>query len=59
MSLLGVYQREIVPDIEENHTDISEGGRFKVVELNQEGSYGPHRYLLYLREISEDLRQRN
>ena len=52
MSLLSVYRREIIPDIEEKHADISKGVWFKVVAVKQEDGYVPHRYAVYLWYIS-------
>ena len=49
MSLLSLYRREIITDIYENHADISEVGRFKVVAVNQEDYAGPHRDAVYQR----------
>ena len=45
--LLSVYQREIIPAIEEKYAGISEGGRFKVVSVKQEDGAGPHQDALY------------
>ena len=41
MSLLSVYQRDIVPNIQDKYAYISEGGCFKLVSLNQEDRAEP------------------
>ena len=59
MSLLSVYQREIIPYIEEKHDDIYEVGHFKVATVKQEDDAGPNHYTVYLREILEEFCQRD
>ena len=56
MSLLSVYQRDIIPDIEEKHAEIYESGSFKVAAEKQEDSDRPHQDSVYLRDISEEFR---
>ena len=59
MYLLNVYQRDNIPAIEEKHAEISEGGRFKLVAVNQEDGAGPQKDAVYQQEILEEFHQRD
>ena len=54
MYLLSVHRRDIIPDNEKKHADISEGGCFKVVAVKKEDGDGPHRDTVYLWDILEE-----
>ena len=52
-----MYRREIIPDIEDKHAAIYEGGCFKVVAANQDYGAGTQRDKVYQRDILEDFCQ--
>ena len=54
-----MYRRDIIPDIEEKHADIFEGGSFKLVAVNQEDGDVTHRDAVYHMYILEEFRWRD
>ena len=58
MSLLSVYWREIIPDIEDKHADIYEDGHFKLLAVKKEDGSGPHQ-TEYLWEIWEEFHRQD
>ena len=54
MSLISVYWRDIILDIEDKHADISEVDRFKLVSVKQEDGAETHRNSVHQRDILEE-----